>query len=148
MASPRSSAPSSPVCFDLNSPCADWAPAPLRIPCRKGKGDGEDANSIRVVKADSGRSLHSQQISTTRRSHQSSPPESATSPDTHHPRTTASRLGPLVSKFEVLGAVNNSDTHTSTQIRSHTAPSLTGVEAKKLGKQARAIPSPLSRRPG
>lgn len=96
-----SSVASSPVLF--NSPPPDLKPAPLRIPDRKGK-ESDDTNE--------------QEFWGTYEHHASpvseEPPVTPPSNVDHHGplnnrRATYNKLDTLVSKFEILDAVNNAD---------------------------------------
>ncbi|KAL7623544.1 hypothetical protein AAE478_007227 [Parahypoxylon ruwenzoriense] len=106
---PSSTVSSSPIPFeDSDSLNTDLQPAPLRLPQRKPdiNFDGSASNaSTSQLQASTEKSSST---STIRPLSPLLPPTIAKTPSQR--RTTAAKLGPLVSKFEILDAVNNADT--------------------------------------
>ncbi|KAK7937993.1 uncharacterized protein PG986_014861 [Apiospora aurea] len=96
-----SSVASSPVLFD--SPPPGLKPAPLRIPDRKSKGS-DDANDREFWGTyEHHASPNSEEVPVT-------PPSNRVHPGSlSHRRVPSNKLDSLVSKFEILDAVNNAD---------------------------------------
>ncbi|KAK8092046.1 hypothetical protein PG997_002407 [Apiospora hydei] len=97
-----SSVASSPVLFD-SPPPPGLKPAPLRIPDRKSKGS-DDANDREFWGTyEHHASPNSQEVPAT-------PPSNRVHPGSlSHRRVASNKLDSLVSKFEILDAVNNAD---------------------------------------
>lgn len=100
-----SSVASSPVLF--NSPPPGLKPAPLRIPDRKSKGS-DDANEREFWGAYADH--HTPPSPTSKEPCMTPPPSShGHSGSLNYRRVTSTKLDSLVSKFEILDAVNNAD---------------------------------------
>ncbi|KAI1482981.1 hypothetical protein F4774DRAFT_427440 [Daldinia eschscholtzii] len=117
----RSATSSSPVSFqDLDDLTLELQPAPLRLPRRRTDPDLDGANSLKEE--------HTSMIGdddstpTLCRKSPSPPPQTARAKNLSQRRAPAPKLGSLVSKFEILNAVNNAEADLSSIAKSTAVP--------------------------
>ncbi|KAI0376922.1 hypothetical protein F5Y04DRAFT_196080 [Hypomontagnella monticulosa] len=112
---------SSPIPFDDSDNLAsDLQPAPLRLPQRQTNSNLDGSNSIEEERTEDNTS--------TSTIHRSSPlPKPHITKTISQRRAPAPKLGPLVSKFEILDAVSNVDTDSLAKPKPSAIPRAQGV---------------------